>query len=167
MASGKSTIGKLLAARLKIPFIDLDDYIAAKENLEIPELFSKKGEIYFRHKETEYLKEILCDNDSFVLAVGGGTPCYGNNMDVINEHGISIFLNRSLKDTYGLLSKPEHKNNRPLIAGIKQADLKEFIAKHLFERLPYYNRAILSIVVDDKAMETVVAEIEEMLGHHK
>ncbi len=163
MASGKSTVGQLLATQLKIPFIDLDDFIEAKEQLTIPEIFSQKGEIFFRRKEIECLKEILLKNNSVVLAVGGGTPCYGKNMDIINKDSISIFLNRSLDNTYSILSKPEHKNNRPLISDISITDLKEFIAKHLFERLPFYDRAKLTINVDDKAPKRVVKDIVAMI----
>ena len=85
MGSGKSTIGKELATLLKYNFLDLDDYISEKENATISDIFKDKGEIYFRKKETEYLKEIINSYNDIVLALGGGTPCYGNNLKILND----------------------------------------------------------------------------------
>ena len=86
MGSGKTTIGKYLSEKSYIPFFDLDTYIETKEKLSITDIFDKKGEIYFRKIEHLYLKEFLQDNDSYVLSLGGGTPCYAGNMDIIKEH---------------------------------------------------------------------------------
>jgi len=85
MGSGKSTIGRLLANKLNYDFIDLDDFIESNEQMEIPMIFESKGEVYFRKKEFEYLKQILANKDKFVLATGGGTPCYGGNMSAMLE----------------------------------------------------------------------------------
>ena len=80
MASGKSTIGKILAKELNLSFIDLDHYISDREQMSIPEIFNQKGEIYFRKIETKCLLEVLEKEQEFILSLGGGTPCYGNNM---------------------------------------------------------------------------------------
>ncbi|MCL4137402.1 UNVERIFIED_CONTAM: hypothetical protein GTU68_026081 [Idotea baltica] len=97
MASGKSSIGKKLSKRLAMNFIDLDDYIIEKEKLSISEIFETKGEIYFRLIENRYLKEILQNNHNFILSLGGGTPCYANNMELINKENVtSIYLQGSV-----------------------------------------------------------------------
>lgn len=159
MASGKTTIGKIIAKKLKLSFIDLDDYIAEKENSTISELFSTKGEIYFRKKETLFLKELLKNDKHFVLALGGGTPCYGNNMNIIKELGTSFYLKSSLQNTYTILSKAENKVSRPLLSSISNENLKEFIAKHLFERSIFYEQAANTIIIDDKSIKEISEEL--------
>ena len=90
MGSGKSTVGQLLATHLGYDFVDYDEYISKKEGMTISELFDKKGEIYFRKKEAEYLKEILETTSSKkIVALGGGTPCYGSNLNTIKESGVT------------------------------------------------------------------------------
>jgi len=159
MASGKSSIGKKIAKKHCIPFVDLDDFIAKKEKLNIPDIFRTKGEIYFRKIETKYLDELLQRENDFVLAVGGGTPCYGNNMEIIKKSARSIYLKASLRTIYNKLSKPKNKKKRPLVSAIAITDLKEFIAKHLFERRVYYERADVTIVIDNKTKKEIVEEI--------
>ncbi len=159
MASGKSSIGRILAQKLQLSFIDLDNFIAEKENLTILEIFKTKGEIYFRRKETHLLEELLKKEEQFVLALGGGTPCYGKNMQIVNEFGKTFYLKSSLQNTYNILSKTENKQPRPLISTIPNEGLKEFIAKHLFERAPYYEQAEHTILIDGKSMEDIANEI--------
>ena len=96
MASGKSAVGRTLAEVLKVNFIDLDAYIETKENLTIPQVFAEKGEIYFRLKETEYLKELLNLDESFVLSLGGGTACYSNNIESVLQNAQSFYLKTSI-----------------------------------------------------------------------
>jgi len=164
MASGKSTIGKILAKKLQLSFIDLDDYISKKEDLSIPELFKTKGEIYFRKKETQFLKELLQKDTQFILALGGGTPCFGKNIEIINTYGTSVYLKSSLNNTFAILSKEENKKTRPLIASISNENLKEFIAKHLFERSLFYEQASEIVSIDEKQMEEIAEEIMERLN---
>ena len=159
MGSGKTSIGKKLSQLMGIPFFDLDEYIEQQEHMTIPELFELKGEIYFRRKEQHYLEEFVATYTDFILAVGGGTPCYGSAMNIINEHTESVYLKGSLKMIYGLLSKPENKEKRPLIAALADEKLQEFIAKHLFERTPFYEKAKHVIELDGKTKEVIAAEI--------
>ncbi len=94
MGSGKSSVGKKLAEVLGISFMDLDDEIEKREHISIQKIFSKKGEIYFRKIEKEVLQTILIKRDSFVLATGGGTPCYADSMNINTGAGrcnISIY----------------------------------------------------------------------------
>ncbi len=95
MASGKSTIGREISKKLDMKFIDLDDYISKREKRSISEIFKVKGEIYFRRIESLYLSEILNSKDSFILSLGGGTPCYSNNMDLILNSEAVIHLYKS------------------------------------------------------------------------
>ena len=147
MGSGKTTLGEDIAHLKNISFIDLDSYIAESENLSVQEIFSSKGEIYFRKKEALYLQEVLQKEKDMVLSLGGGTPCFGNNMQLIEAAGaVSIYLKYQPQTlTQRLLQEKDH---RPLLAEIKEIDLEEFIRKHLFDRNPYYAQATHIIAMD-------------------
>ena len=163
MASGKSVVGQKLSKVLNWQFIDLDDVISSNEDMTITDIFKNKGEIYFRKVESKYLKETLINSDKSIIALGGGTPCYGNNMSVIHENlkGQSIYLKVSIPE----LSKRlfNDKANRPLVAHILSLeDMTEFVGKHLFERLAYYNDADVTINADtdfDLVVETILLEL--------
>lgn len=158
MGSGKTTIGKLVAKLLKIKFLDLDEYIEKSEGQTIKQLFLDKGEVYFRKKEFFYLNEILNSDSSVLLSTGGGTPCFGINMETIaSATKNSIYLRVSLGELVKRLSV--EKEHRPLITGIKDADLPEFIGKHLFERSFYYNQAQIKVFCDGKSPEELAMEI--------
>ena len=160
MGSGKSTIGKELATLLKYNFLDLDDYISEKENATISDIFKDKGEIYFRKKETEYLKEIIDSYNDIVLALGGGTPCYGNNLKILNDdkNVVTIYLKLSIS----LLAKRlySERDNRPLISHLSsEEELLEFIGKHIFERTQYYNQAQHIITTDHQTKKDILEAI--------
>ena len=160
MGSGKSSIGKKLAKVMGLQFMDLDHYIEEKEQASISQIFKDKGEIYFRSSEHLRLKEILATEDNMVLAVGGGTPCYAGNLDLINEKATSIYLKCSIAHLEKRLKR--RKSKRPLIAAIDDDKLSEFIAKHLFERAAYYEQAQITIDADQKR-STVVEEISSSM----
>jgi len=162
MGSGKSTIGKLLAKGLDYQFIDLDEYTEKAEGISIPQIFEDKGEIYFRKKESLYVAETLSENEKVILSLGGGTPCYGKNMEDILELTDKVFY---LKLSVNRLTKRllNEKNERPLIKDIADEDLPEFVGKHLFERSVFYRKAHFTIECDDKRPETIALEIEEAL----
>jgi len=157
MGSGKSSVGQALASVLNFEFVDLDEEIEKIENTSIADIFSRKGEIYFRKKENEYIKTLLEKNDQYILATGGGTPCYGNTMEVIrnSKDVVSIYLKCSL-DTLTNRLFYETKE-RPLIAHLhSKEDLQDFIRKHLFERSYYYNQATLSLDCDQTSIKEIV-----------
>lgn len=164
MGSGKSTIGKNLATVLNYKFLDLDEYISEQENCSIPELFKNKGEIYFRKKETQYLNEVLSTKDNLVLALGGGTPCYGNNINILldNSNVNLFYLKLSIPNLVLRLFK--EKDSRPLISHLTtKEELTEFIGKHLFERTQYYNQASNIITSDNKSKKDILEEIVKAL----
>ena len=162
MGSGKSTVGKLLAERLKIQFLDLDAYIEEKEDMAIAEIFQGRGELYFRKREYQYLAEVLGSKRNCVLSLGGGTPCYGKNLDVILESTDEVFyLNVPIPQLVERLS--EQKAQRPLIRNVTDEDLPEFIGKHLFERSAFYNRAHCTVYCGNKNPEDIVIEIVDVL----
>ncbi|KXH80377.1 shikimate kinase [Chryseobacterium kwangjuense] len=161
MGCGKSHISKILSDKINFRLIDLDKEISRRNKLTIPEIFEKKGEIQFRKLEREALEEILASEENVVLSLGGGTPVYYNNMELINLNSKSIFLRASVNTLFERLSK--QKDKRPLIANISDEDLPEFIAKHLFERNVFYSKAQFSVNTDSRTPEDIVQEIVEKL----
>ena len=97
MGSGESHISKVLSQKLHLKLIDLDKEISLKNNLSIPEIFKQKGEIYFRKQERALLEEVLATSENCILSLGGGTPAYYNNMELITNSSESIFLRTSVK----------------------------------------------------------------------
>ena len=158
MGCGKSTMAKYISDKKNLTFIDLDAYIEEKENRTISEIFSTKGEIYFRKQEGIYLKEILETKSNYVLALGGGTPCYGINMELINNSNAKSFY---LKSSIAfLLNRLENgKTNRPLIANLNNEQLLEYIGKHLFERAPFYQQSNFKVIIDNKSREEIYCDV--------
>ncbi len=161
MGSGKSSVGALLASKLEISFFDLDAVIEDEEQLSINEIFEKKGEIYFRNKEHNVLQNLLKNEEPFVLSLGGGTPCYFNNHEVIAKSDCVSFY---LKGTAEIFSRRllAEINKRPLLATLEAAELPDFINKHLFDRSYYYHQVDHVIAIDTK---TVVELTEELLQY--
>lgn len=162
MASGKTSVGKLLAKELELGFIDLDAYIEAQLQKSIKAIFLEKGEIYFRKVEHEMLKKVLDENNSMILSTGGGTPCYAGNMDVILENSdYSIYLQLTVSALVDRIRK--EKDQRPLVQKIQDKELPEFVGKHLFERRQFYSQAMYTLDCNEKPLEAVVEEIKELL----
>ena len=158
MTSGKSTIGKLISEELNIPFYDLDHLIETKLNLKINEIFDQKGELFFRKKEREILIDFLNSTENYILALGGGTPCYYDNFELyqlVNIH--SIYLKASIATLVNRLQS--QKATRPLVSRFTNEELQEFVAKHLFERNYFYNQVNTIVSVDKKKELEIVTEI--------
>jgi shikimate kinase len=135
--SGKSTLGKELGRHLSIPFVDLDQEIEKSERKKIPEIFSSKGEAHFRQAESRLLQSWANSTKDFVMATGGGAPCFHRGMELINRTGVSIFLNVSVNE---ILERIKNNNDRPLLAG----DLltrEQKILEIARVRLPFYQQA--------------------------
>ena len=133
MGCGKSTIAQKLSKITEIPFLDLDKCIENKVNLTINEIFDKHGEIYFRKLEHEMFVELLQSPEKSIIGLGGGTPCYANNHELLKGEGItSIYLKASIETLFNRLA--HNKSKRPIVANKSEAELKEFIAKNEFLR---------------------------------
>ncbi len=162
MGSGKSTIAKLISNKLQLSYKDLDLCMEEQEQMSVSAIFETKGEIYFRKKEHLVFKELMASEESFVLSLGGGTPCYANNHLLLNGDGIiSIYLKTSIENLYQRLIAD--KEARPLLSNKSPEELKEFIAQHLFERSFYYNQAMFTLNTDGKSPQEIVAEIQNLL----
>ena len=165
MGSGKSIVGSFLGKRLNIPSFDLDSEIEKTEKMSVRDIFKKKGEIYFRRVEAKLIKKWADSDETFIMALGGGTPCYGNNLQLLKEGKDSkiVFLKTSSTELTSRLFKEREK--RPLISNLSSAEaLEEFIRKHLFERNFYYNQADVIISTDEKTPEEVAKEILQQLN---
>ncbi len=142
MGCGKTTIGKMLAAEYGFEFIDLDTAIELLHEKSIAEIFATEGEERFREIEHETLKTMI-SNDNFILSTGGGAPCFHDNMSIMNNNGITVYLKLTPQElTDRLYSLPEESRmKRPLIAGKSPIELYNFITKTLEKREPIYSLA--------------------------
>lgn len=150
MGVGKSTLGKKIAKRLDLPFIDSDKEIEAIHGKSIGEIFGVYGELRFREMEKKFL-DSLCVKDKFVLATGGGMPCYGNMMSKLNTLGQTFYLKRSPKEILHRLINAKKK--RPLIEGLSEDDLLLFIENKLEERRDYYKRSLFILEREEQSVE--------------
>lgn len=138
MASGKTTFGRALARRLGRTFIDLDFYIEQRFRMPVAEIFSRRGEEEFRRMEREMLRE-AGEFENTVIACGGGTPCFFDNMDYILGRGMSVWLESSPECITRRLQ--ENRSRRPLMASRSDAEIEEEVRRGLAARNPFYERA--------------------------
>ena len=164
MGSGKSSIGRALSLLTPMQFIDLDDYISSAEGMSVAAIFKKEGEIYFRKREHQLLKSLLNTKDNLILSLGGGTPCYSSNMDLLNSNKnvLSIYLKASIPVLADRLF--DEREGRPLISHLKSKDeLVEFIGKHIFERKDFYQKADIildtSILNESEVLEKIIFQL--------
>ena len=163
MGVGKSLIGQHLSSILNQKFIDLDEYIETKKSKSIHNIFKDSGDIYFRKIESQLLNDCLLNNTNIILSVGGGTPCYNNNMSLINSNeNISVYLkNRNVELAKRLFLI---KECRPLISNIESEEkMIEFVSKHLFEREFFYNQAAIKIDCHGNDVNTICKKIISVL----
>lgn len=138
MGSGKTYWGRRLGEAFDVPFYDLDATIVAHAGKTIPEIFAESGEEGFRRQERTRLLELL-DQSPCIVATGGGTPCFFDNMEQMNLRGRTVFLDLPLAELLSRLERGKHK--RPLLAGLSTEELPVFIEKMLEKRLPFYEKA--------------------------
>lgn len=154
MGSGKTHWGKLLSAKLHLPFRDLDTVIVAKEGKSVSDIFATSGEEYFRYQEKEVLEELVQDEESFILSCGGGTPCFFNNIEFMKKNGKVIWLNTSIEVLKERLLK--ERVTRPLIREIDDAELKRYIIRKLSERRMYYEQAHVMVNEESISLEQLI-----------
>jgi shikimate kinase len=157
MGSGKSTTGKKLSKLLGYSFVDTDELIIDRLGMSINDIFKHLGEEKFRENETGVLNKLVTEKN-LVVSTGGGLPCYGENMDIINRHGISVYLKVSPTDLYSRLSPGKYK--RPLIKNLSDEELMKFIENTLSEREAYYSLAhhtVTKLDVDLKKLMKVLS----------
>lgn len=145
MGAGKTTIGKALAREMGLDFYDLDWYIEDRFHKKIPDIFAEKGEEEFRNIESRMLHEVA-EFENIVIACGGGTPCFFDNMDYMNRQGDTFFLNATpnvLREHLGM-----GKSVRPLIQGKTPEQLTAYIEESLEKRMPYYLKAKQTINIE-------------------
>lgn len=159
MGSGKTHWGRMLSENLQLPFFDLDYVIAQTENKSISDIFTEKGEEYFRYKEKEVLEELVNDHQKFILSCGGGTPCFFNNILFMKKSGKVIWLDTSVDVLKKRLLK--ERMSRPLIKAIGDAELKHYIIRKLGERKMYYEQA--DIIIDEEKI--TLSSLVELLNH--
>lgn len=138
MGSGKTTLGKKLASRFGLTFIDTDRMIEQEEKSTIPELFSQHGENYFRELEKKFVLR-LKEKDNLLISTGGGTPCFNNLMDELKAFGITVYLKRPAKElAHRILNS---RKTRPLTDGKTEEELIRFIEAAIDERKVHYEKA--------------------------
>jgi shikimate kinase len=164
MGSGKTSVGKELAKISSVMFVDLDHEIEKSEKMTVTQIFHSKGAIYFRKKEKIVLEEMINSKNSMVLSLGGGTPCYFEIMDYLNNRNEvhTVYLDVSIPILVKRLF-PE-KGHRPVLDTINsEQQLTEFIGKHLFERRPFYSKAKQILKVNDEPVEQLAKKIASIL----
>lgn len=149
MGAGKTTLGRLYALRANLQFIDLDQYIEQRHHRTVSQLFSLHGEDGFRRIEQKMLHEVAQFED-VVIATGGGTPCFFDNMDFMNRSGRTVFLDASLHMLCSRLVQSPGK--RPLLAGKTADEIRDYLLRTLSPRMPYYTRAAYRL--DSSRLET-------------
>lgn len=157
MGCGKTHWGKELSQKLKLPFYDLDEEIVKEEEKSVTEIFVAHGEEYFRQKEKDVLYTLTENQHSFVMACGGGTPCFYNNIEYMNKNGTAVWLNCPVECLYNRLVK--EKDKRPLIRNFSDDELRSYIIKKFADRKIFYRQASVIINEDDISLDTIMDAI--------
>ena len=160
MGSGKTHRGRQLSEKLNLPFFDLDEQIVNSEGKSINQIFEEEGEEAFRLKEKEILNIITESHHSFILASGGGAPCYFNNIEYMNQSGITVWLNTPMPTLFKRLQ--QERAHRPLLRELTDAQLNSFIVRKFSDRKIYYEQA--KVVIDDDE-NTSLDHIIEKIFH--
>ena len=159
MGAGKTTTARRLAQRMGWEVVDTDALFEEKYKISVHDFFNKYDEPLYRKLEAEVLKETE-KLKHVVVSTGGGTACYFDNMEWMNDHGTTVFLRISEKAVVDRLLHAKRK--RPLAAGKSEVELKAFVNRHYAERLPYYEKAQITVKAEDLDLEGLASRIQEL-----
>ncbi|HEX6222891.1 MAG TPA: shikimate kinase [Chryseolinea sp.] len=140
--SGKTTLGKQLAADLNLPFVDMDWEIEKKEERSVRQIFSEEGEDYFRQVEATVLREWASRTENFVMGTGGGAPCFHGGIEIINQSGLSIFLDVPVEE---LTTRLSDATDRPLLNAGDKSERQNKLSVLRTARLPFYAKAHITV----------------------
>ena len=157
MGCGKTHYGKILGQKLSMPFFDLDEKIEEREGKTITEIFAREGEEYFRLLEKDVLHLITESHENFVMACGGGTPCFYNNIDYLKKHGPTVWINCTIECLHQRLVV--EKSKRPLIKELSDDGLRAYIVKKFSNRKIFYQQANIIVNEDDIDVQQLVDRI--------
>lgn len=165
MGAGKTTVGRILAKELGLQFYDLDWYIETRFCKKVSDIFTAEGEEGFRKKERAMLHEVA-EFENVVIALGGGAPCFFDNMEYINNQGDTVYLKGTPEVLYQHLQMA--KGKRPLLEGKTKEELKEYIQESLEKREPFYSQAKniynIRLMGTQDQVDDCVKEIRKMLN---
>ena len=165
MGAGKTTLGKAFARKMNVPFVDLDWYIEERFHKTVGELFTERGETGFRDLESNLLQEVA-EHENVVISTGGGAPCFFDNMEFMNRVGKTVFLDVHPDVLFRRLRIA--KQQRPILQGKEDDELKAFIIRALEQRAPFYTQAQYIFNADELEdrwqIETAVQRLQELLG---
>ena len=156
MGCRRTTLGVELARQMGLRYIDLDDYIEARHGMSITEIFDEMGEGHFRELETDALRNVAAMTD-VIVGCGGGTPCHGDNMELMNQAGMTVWLTTSPECLTARLLLPDEKAKRPKISRLPDDEVLALVVSELQARTPYYAQAQLQF--DSTDIETAEATI--------
>ena len=156
MGCGKTTLGEELARQMGLRYIDLDDFIEDRQGMTITEIFEEIGEGHFRELEGDALRDVAAMTD-VIVGCGGGTPCHGDNMALMNQSGVTVWLTTSPERITARLLLPDQKAKRPKVASLPDEAVLSLVEKELEARTPYYAQAQLQF--DSTDIETAEATI--------
>ena len=172
MGAGKSYLGKQLALETGSDYIDLDDKLVHQTGMTIKEIFEKHGEDYFRNLETNLLHNISTElilrekkdgiiekKKYYFLGCGGGTPCFNNNMEWMNNHGLTVWLNPTVSTLFSRLRN--EKDERPLLKGLDDDQLLAFIENKLAERIKFYELSVVVLDCKETTISTILKTIND------
>lgn len=158
MASGKSTTAKKLAKKLELEAVDLDKEIERTAEMSIPEIFKSEGEKAFRKRERTELRKWL-QKDNFVMACGGGTPCFFESMDEMNGEGVTVYLQMSPKAVVDRVVSS--KEERPILKGLSEEKMLKKVTFQIEKREPFYNRATLTVNAVNLDLDALIGEVNQ------
>ena len=165
MGAGKTTLGKAFARAMGLTFVDLDWYIEERFHKTVRQLFAERGEDGFRELERRMLHE-AAEFEDVVISVGGGTPCFFDNMEYMNEVGETVFLDVDIQVLFRRLKVA--KQQRPLLDGKSDEELLAFIREALDKRLPHYSKAKYTFngerLEDRRQIQQSVERLKELLN---